>query len=232
MLRYLPRILVFLICVFGAWYFFSEFSKIEHTREEIVVDENVEVAGAGVSDMGGKAMVNLGGFIVMALVAAILFGLTILPVVGEIIGGAFFNPGGEIEKDPHHDAMAFMAQGDYDGAIAAYRKVVADNPHDTHAISEIARINIDKLHNPAGAAEAFENALQTEWPPDEGGFLAMRLAEVYWTHFGDAERAKAVLEQIKETMPGTRHAANANHKIIEIDRVMAEQDGTTQDQET
>ena len=122
--------------------------------------------------------------------------------------------------------MAKIAQGDYEGAIEEYKKAsLRRPPDDTHALSEIIGPSLycDKLHDHDAAELFMEDALQKEWPPEQGVFLASRLVDIYWTHKHDAARARHVLTQIAETMPDTKYAANAVHRMHEIDRTLADE---------
>jgi tetratricopeptide (TPR) repeat protein len=141
----------------------------------------------------------------------------LLPAIGEWVGHLFIAPNERIEKGEYDDALAFANQGDYEGAIAAYRNVLRNNPEDTHALNEIVHLYCDKLNNYDAAAAELEEALQREWSEEKGAFVASRLAEVYWKYQGDADRARAILTQIMESMPETRHAANARHKLRDIE---------------
>src|SRR5690606_31905460 len=111
------------------------------------------------------------------------------------------------------EALAKTARGDYEGAVAAYKKVVGKTPTDTHAISEAVRLQCDKLEDPNGAAAYLEHLLQNEWPMDDAAFLANRLVDVYWNYLQDADRSRPILEQIMSDMPETKHSANAAHRL-------------------
>lgn len=170
-----------------------------------------------------KLFLLFGGLLLVAVVIGIMAALSIIPSIGETIGNFFFNPNQKIEKNPHSDALAKIAQGDYEGAIEAYKKNLANNPDDMHALSEVIHLYCDKLHDHDAAEHFLEEALKSEWPPEQGAFIASRLVDVYWNHRHDAARARHVLMQIAETMPDTRHAANAIHRLHEIERVLADQ---------
>jgi hypothetical protein len=154
-----------------------------------------------------------------AIAIGAMFALSVLPAIADKIGSFLFNPNQEIEKPPHSVAMAKMAQGDYHGAVEEYQK----DPYDTLALSEIAHIYCDKLKECDAAAQVLEAALDREWPPEDSAFLGARLADVYWHHQNDAVRARAVLIQIAENLPDSKHAANAQHKLREIDLALARQ---------
>ena len=88
----------------------------------------------------------------------------------------------------------------------------------------MAKIQCEHLENPAGAAETLEEALKKEWPPESAAFLSSRLVDVYWKYQHDAPSARALLMQIIEAMPETRHSANAMHRLQEIDKQLALED--------
>jgi tetratricopeptide (TPR) repeat protein len=143
----------------------------------------------------------------------------IVPVIGSSMGGFFFNPGTEIEHDPHSDAIAKLAQGDPEGAIEVYEAILESDPSDTLALSEIARICCRDLGDTPRAAAVIEQALEKEWPHEQSSFLGNRLADIYLLQ-RDPVRARQVIILIAETMEGTRYAANAQHRLREIDRAL------------
>lgn len=210
-MRTLTRAIYVLVILGLIWFMVVLFRESQALRSEEMVD-------------GTKVMLVFLALIILAVVVGALVATTIVPQIGETIGNFFFNPNEEIEKQPHTDAVAKLAQGDYEGAIDEFKKCLADNPDDMHAASEIVHIYCDKLVD-IDAAEAFlEEALQKEWPPEQGAFLASRMVDIYWNYRHDAMRAKHVLAQIAETMPDTKHAANAVHRMHEIDRILMDEE--------
>ena len=161
-----------------------------------------------------------GGAVLLGIVAGTVVVLTLLPRLGDGIGSAFFVPNEPIEKNPHADALAAIARGDYARAIDEYEKAYSKNPSDTHALSEMARLYCEKLHDPAPAAELLESGLDHDLPPEDAAFLSARLAEVYWNYQRDGVKARALLTQVIELMPNTRHSANAAHRLQEIERIL------------
>jgi hypothetical protein len=171
-----------------------------------------------------KVVLLFAGMVLTGAVAGAVAGLALLPAVGDAIGHFFYDPNEKIEKDPHSAAVAKLAQGDIEGAAGEYVEVWRDDPHNMLALSEIYHLYCDKLHQPDKAEEILTEAVSMELPPEEAGVAAARLADVYWDHQHDAMRAKEMLVQIAETMPNTKFAANAQHKILEIDRALANED--------
>jgi len=156
------------------------------------------------------------GFLATAIVAGALLAFTLLPAIGELFGNSVYGSNESLEPDPHHDATAAMARGDFEAADQAYQKIIAERPDDSLAVTELVRLRLEKREDPAGAATVLEKALAREWPPDEAGGMAIRLGDIYADHFHDPERARTMWSQILETMPGSRHAANANTRLQQL----------------
>ena len=167
-----------------------------------------------------KVVLLFGGTIIDGAIVATMLAMWIVPAIGESVGGYFFNPGEKVDKDDHAIAIAKLAQGDPEGAIEHYRDILARDPADTLAISEIARICCRDLEDTARGASTIEQALEAEWPPQQSSFLANRLADIYLLQ-DDPGRAREVLTEVVGAMAGTRYAANAQHRLREIERAIA-----------
>jgi len=167
-----------------------------------------------------RVIILFGATVVDGIVVALLVAVLVAPALGERAGAFFFNPGEEIEPDPHAAAIARLALGDPEGAIEAYERILAKDPADTLALSEIARICCRELGDTARAATVIERALDGEWPHEQGSFLANRLADIYLLQ-EDTPRARQLLVEIAQSMEGTKYAANALHRLHEIDRMIA-----------
>lgn len=168
--------------------------------------------GEGLSD----AARVIGWFIaavILAGVAGVVLAVTVVPAIGERVGAFFYSPDEEMEPDPHGPAVSLYAQGDYEGAIEAYRELLEKQPDDLQCASEIARIYAEKLEDPAKAAECLEDALEVDHGQDETAHLAFRLVDLYENDLDDHPRAVALLNQVIDTMPDTRHSANARHRL-------------------
>jgi len=171
-----------------------------------------------------KIVLYFGGVVLVGGIAAVLIVTMVLPAVGDAIGNLFFSPNEKIEKAPHADAMSALARGEYEEAVQAYLHAFEKDPHDTLALSEMAKIECEHLENPTAAADVLEQALQREWTPEDAAFLTSRLVDVYWKYQHNVRDSRSLLMQIIESMPGTKHAANAQHKLQEIERALALED--------
>ena len=171
-----------------------------------------------------KVTLYFGGVVLIGGIAGILVVTVVMPAVGDALGNLFFSPNQRIEKSPHADAMSALARGDYEAAVAGYLQAFEADPHDTLALSEMAKIECEHLGNHEAASDVLEQALQREWTPEDAAFLTSRLVEVYWKYQHKAREARALLMQIIESRPNTKHAANAQHKLQEIERALALED--------
>ncbi|MGC3989630.1 MAG: hypothetical protein QM796_08135 [Chthoniobacteraceae bacterium] len=205
-MRLLPRLLILAALGFVGFVLFRE-ARIEQLQP---------------SSDPSKIVLLFVGVTFIGVIGGTFLAGAIIPLIGEMVGHLFYTPDVKAEKDKHSVAMGKIAQGDYEGAAQEYLAAFEKDPTDTLAVSEAAHIYCDKLERPEEAARILEAAVEGEHPVDEGAFLASRLVDVYWNHFHDAIRARQVLIQIAENLPETRHAANAQHRLMEIDRALAE----------
>jgi hypothetical protein len=81
---------------------------------------------------------------------------------------------------------------------------------------EIAKIQREHLRDPQAAIETIRAAIETvSWQVNDAAYFMFRLAELYDEINGDRATATAILQQVIDLYPGTRHSANANHKLVE-----------------
>jgi len=157
----------------------------------------------------------------LGAVTAVVFCVLLLPLFGEFMGNVFFTPNEQIERNPHADALAQLAAGGIQGALDEYLLVYEDNPEDILAASEIVRLYCEKLGEYDLAAEFLVEALAyPDRTLEDAAFFSQRLVDICWFHQHDGPRARAILLRIIEEMPGTREAANAQHRLQEIERIM------------
>lgn len=156
--------------------------------------------------------------IVIAVIAGFFVVMVVLPKLGDAVGEVMYSSGEEVVADEKMKAAAKMAQGDYEGAIHEYQKMAHEKPDDAFPISEIAKIHADKLEDPAAAITFLQGHLEArEWTEENAAFLMFRLADIH-TAQQDFDAAKDILEQVVGNFPGTRHSANAKHRINELEQ--------------
>lgn len=157
------------------------------------------------------AVVLLGGVVI-----AILLAKLILPWIGDAVGSFFYSSGETVDNSQSLRAAAKVAQGDFAGAVSEYEKMLAANPADVFAISEIAKIQADRLEDPDKALQFLRDKLKgRQWSDEDAAFLRFREVDLL---VGQADHAGAetALNEIMVRHANTRHAANAHHRLHEV----------------
>lgn len=164
-------------------------------------------------------MYPLISIIFLAIVSGVFFVTVILPRIGDAVGTVMYSSGEEIQPDESMKAAAKLAAGDYEGAIDEYKKMISAKPEDPFPVSEVAKLLAEKLQQPKQAITFLQGHLEAKsWTEENAAFLMFRMVEVH-THQKAYEEAKDILQQIAGNFPGTRHSANARHKINELEEM-------------
>lgn len=194
----------------------AEIVRIENegSVEEL---EQVQTMREKVDSMQGQKQFTgiLLAFLTAGLVG-VIFVIDVLPAIAHKFTHAVYDSAEMVEEDVMHDARAKLAQGDYDGAIAAFRDAAAAEPLNRLPIVEIAKIQREQLHDGAGAVQTLRQAIEgQEWEAADAAFLMFRLAEVYDEDLSDRMSAVSIMQQVADQFENTRHSANARHKLQE-----------------
>jgi len=162
---------------------------------------------------------KLVGFILLGGGGGIIAVKYLLPWIGDAIGESMYSSGEQLEQDGLMKAAACISQGDFEGALAHYQKMIEEKPEDPFPAAEMAKVHAERLGDPQTAVEVLSNHLQSRaWSVDDAAFLLFRLVEVQTNHLHDFAAARTTLEQVIASYPNTRHSANAHHKITELEQ--------------
>lgn len=153
----------------------------------------------------------------IAIVSGVIVLKWVIPAVGDRVADTFYSSPEKAEHTETHKAMALVAQGEYQRALAAFAKIAEANPADRFAVMEMAKIYKDKLGDMESSMEVLEKAVAREWPEDDKCFFIFKLADTHATGRGDFARARELLQELIQTYPESHHAANAHHKLREIE---------------
>jgi len=166
-----------------------------------------------------KSSKSLSGILMAFLTAGlvgVVFVIDVLPAIAHRFTHAVYDSAEMVEEDVMHDARAKLAQGDYEGAVGAFRDAAAQDPLNRLPYVEIAKIQREQLHDSQGAIATLRGAIEgQEWEVSDAAFLMFRLAEVYDEDLSDRMSAASLLQQVIDQFPETRHSANARHKLHE-----------------
>jgi uncharacterized membrane protein YeaQ/YmgE (transglycosylase-associated protein family) len=166
---------------------------------------------------------DMGMRFIYMIVVGVIGGLAavkyIIPWIGDAMGTFFFSSGEEVAMDDSKKAVAKLAQGDYEGAIAEYEKIARKKPEDSFPIAEIAKIYSESMGDPSRALAFLAERLEgQEWDEDTAAFLMFRMADIQSEKLKDYQAAHELLEEVIANFPNTRHSANAHHKQNEVDQ--------------
>lgn len=209
---------------------FSWFKFIA-AEKQLEVDQRVqiELRNSGEDDEGAAKMAQdiesrqnektftgiLLAFLTAGLVG-IVFVIHVLPAIAHRFTHAVYDSAEMVEKDPMHDARAKVAQGDWEGAIEAFRAAAAADPLNRLPYVEIAKIQLDHLESAPAAIDTLRHAIEgQEWQENDAAYLMFRLAEIYDSNMEDRVSAGTIMQQVIDQFPESRHSANARHKLRE-----------------
>jgi hypothetical protein len=142
----------------------------------------------------------------------------VIPALGDKVADSFYSAPEKVEQTLTHKAMALVAQGEYRKAIDLLEKALAEGPKDRFAMMEMVKLHQDKLGDVDTAVKLLEGALTEEgWGTDDKCFFMVKLADIHATQRCDFAKARQVLEELIRDYPASNHAANAHHKLHEIE---------------
>ncbi|HSP41890.1 MAG TPA: tetratricopeptide repeat protein [Luteolibacter sp.] len=225
--------LVLLFLVLGAWWVFAnkgkEIEKLERqiTHLEETDFENEELPKMRTNLDGLEGERTFSGILLTFLTAGlvgIVFVFVVLPMMAHKVTHAVYDSAEMIERDVMHDARVLVAQGEFEAAIEAFKEAAQKEPLNRLPWVEIAKIQKDNLEDPHAAIATIRGALEgQEWEINDAAYFMFRLAELYDGEMGERESAVAILQQVVEQFPRTRHSANAKTRLHEwgCDEVIA-----------
>jgi tetratricopeptide (TPR) repeat protein len=217
--------LVLLLLVLGAWWVFANKGKeIEKLEREITHLEETDFENEDLPKMrteldGLEGERTFSGILLTFLTAGfvgILFVFVVLPMMAHKVTHAVYDSAEMIERDVMHDARVLVAQGEYEAAIEAFKQAAKAEPLNRLPWVEIAKIQKDNLEDPQAAIATIRGVLEgQEWEINDAAYFMFRLAELYDEELGERESAVAILQQVVEQFPRTRHSANAKTRLHE-----------------
>ena len=216
---------VLAVLVAGSWMMYSKTGReMTDLAQQIEVQQDAGDPEGKVAKMkadlqsmdGGKIFNGILLTFLSAGFVGIFVVVHLLPFFAQRVTHAVYDSGEKVEKDVMHAARSLLAQGDYEGAIAAFKLAAAADPLNRLPWVEIAKIQKTNLGDAAAAIQTIRHALESqEWELNDAAYFLFRLAELYDEVEGDRATAVSILNQVVEQFPGTRHSANASHKLHE-----------------
>jgi len=142
----------------------------------------------------------------------------VLPALSQKAAMSMYSDSGEeAEPDILKEARAFVAQGEYDQAVVAYRQALEKEPDNRLGWTDMAKLYVEKLEQPDLAVASLREGIDGhEWEEEDGAFLLFRLSEWQLDDCDDQEAGAASLTEVMEKYPSTRHSANAMQQLRDL----------------
>jgi len=213
-------LLVMILITIGSWSRAN--ARAEQAKKDVeeayMNDEYAETDLSGESDRTADVMVATAiPFGITVLYAGILGVIYFLPAAVEKVSEEVYGSTEEVDEDGMHDARAAFAKGEFTEAIRLYREFWEEDKSNRFPIVEIAKIQHDNLESPSLAVDTLKEALESnDWRENDAAFFMFRIADIYENDLEQHEGAIRILRQVIEELPGSRHAANATHKLREL----------------
>lgn len=223
-MKWLMYLMLFVLGVLCWMLFAKKGAEIRDVQQKIAQVENIgdpddKLPGLR-SQMGSlEGDQTISGILLTFITAGILGIIVVvylLPFFAQRVTHAVYDSAEMIEKDVMHSARVLVAQGEYHAAIEAFKEAAKADPLNRLPWVEIAKIYKDNLEDPEAAVQTIRHALESqEWEISDAAYFLFRLAELYDEVMGDRTSAIAIMQQVVEQFPRTRHSANANARLHE-----------------
>jgi len=114
-----------------------------------------------------------------------------------------------------------VKEGKYAEALDEYRKVIAEYPKDVYPHLRIADLALAYLNDVKLAETELRTAFGKATGPETTVNSAGRLADFYQFTLQQPQRALDAMEQLRERLPGTKHALLAEERIRTLHELVA-----------
>lgn len=224
MITLLVRLCTVALLVFFSWLAWNENNKPEDPGKPQVGLEESPVGGDEVAAVkppeGGyrNGMAVFTYIVFVAITGGVVVLKWVIPALGDKVADSFYSAPEKVEQTLTHKAMALVAQGEYGKAIAMFEKSLAEGPKERFALMEMVKLHQDKLGDVDAAVGLLEGAVADDgWGSDDKCFFMVKLADIHATQRCDFAKARQLLEELIANYPQSNHAANAHHKLNEIE---------------
>jgi len=216
------RICTVALLVLFSWLAWSEKQKPEDPgRPQVGLEERAGGDAAPPAPPPGgyrNGMAIFTYIIFIGITGGVIVLKWVIPALGDKVADSFYSAPEKVEQTLTHKAMAMVAQGEYRKAIEMFERSLAEGPKERFPLMEMVKLYQDKLGDTEAAVNLLEGATADEsWGSDDRCFFMVKLADLHATHRFDFVKARAVLEELIQKFPNSNHAANAHHKLNEID---------------
>ena len=204
--------------LFGAL-FYSEYNRFMAHGSQVANQDPVE----NLSSTKSTTLVSIpprmmlyGAFFVMSTIPlGLLTGRELAHYLGERAVKVLFDEDGELMKTPEYElAEQEWANGNPLDAVRLMRNYLHEHPREQHVALRIAEIYEKDLKNYLAAALEYEEVLKQQLPPEQWGWTAIHLCNLYSSRLNQPQKAMALLQRIESDYGHTAAADKARKRLI------------------
>lgn len=206
-------------CVFG-FFFLRNYGQLMRERVDLgaadpTVERQVDHQQANRATHRFSEVMIFGGLFFVSVVGlGILVAHEASHLVANRFGRLLYGGEGEsIRKSEYEEAEELWANGQPLEAVQLLREYLKKHPREQHVALRIAEIYEKDLHNPLAAALEFEEVLRQKLAPEQWGWTAIHLCNLYTQHLGQPDKATTLLQRIVAEYGDTTAAAKARKRL-------------------
>lgn len=171
-------------------------------------------------------------FVVSVIGLGLMVGHDFSHFVASRFSKVLHNDEGDAMNTQYEDAEKLWADGKHLEAIQLFRDYLKNNPREQHVALRIAEIYERDLHNPLAAALEYEEVLKHKLPPEQWGWTAIHLCNIYSSKLDQKQKAIDLLHRIAAEHPETEAAEKARKRLgLEEPEFESAQDGSSEAEE-
>lgn len=171
----------------------------------------------------GRNYFRLLGYTIGFAAALLVLGLVAAQDFGHLLK---FRLGKEVsyvdarsERNAHYERAEHLAlKGDHAGAIRLLESILAKHPGHIHSALRIAELYDKELQDFPRAALHYEEVLKLKLPPEQWGWTAIRLANIYSGKLNQPQVALALINRLAAEHPGTAAGAKALKRLDKVSK--------------
>jgi tetratricopeptide (TPR) repeat protein len=215
-------------CTFG-YLFYSHYHRLMARETEVSAQAQVEVPALdempeAYRTTGFARLMIMGIFFFISIAG---LALLVAHDLSQFLGGralkVLYNEEGEGPASADYEqAEQEWANGQHLEAIRLMREYLNKHPREQHVALRIAEIYEKDLNNPLAAALEYEEVLKHKLPPENWGWAAIHLCNLYFK-LNHPDKAIALLREIDSKYPDTAAAGKARKRLDMMDEESSDQ---------
>lgn len=184
-------------------------------------EESDEGIGIRTNRRVGRNYLRLLGYTVGFAVSLLGLGFVAAQDFGHLLKSQFGKEVSYVDAKSARNAEYDRAErtalkGQHHEAIRLLQAIVAKHPGHSHSVLRIAEIYDKELHDYQNAALQYEQLLQLNIPPEQWGWVAIRLSNIYSGKLNQPRTALELIRRLAAEHPETQAGGKALKRLTRI----------------